>query len=509
MGHSWKEDRANTRIKTRFEEVRAVEIVDYKRDMSLESIPAKKAYRMDAAHLYIDIVNLDDILDCTSVEGETCHKRALRFLNQHYRAVHRIVQQTDAIRVDFHNQRLHAVVAKPYGEDSERARIAHAVAIARLVADVLAETGDDDEQIPNARVRVGIDSGLALVVNNGRRGGREPLFLGQPANHAAKCASAGTNEGIYLTNAARVVMGFPLLATGKDWTTALTRQQIDTCVEAAALSVSKEQIIKLWRDEQEETPIGSISFSRPTPPLSDLDFDSLSVSNTKRFEGISVYADIDGFSAYVDKYLKDNPEDLVRTLHVVRSELDAVTHEDFGGRRVRFIGDCVHGIILEGTAHITDLETSISTATLCAGALRSSFACAVAHLSDGGVDIDGLGLAIGFELGPVSLTRLGMKADKIRCAIGRAVLISEAEQQRCDGTQTAIGADAYMSASPAVREVFVASRLVNDLSYNAAVDQLYAADDRVAKAAYTEAMQVHAPAIVPSLGKPLRPHSVG
>lgn len=469
MGHSWKEDRANERIRTRFEEVRKVEIVDYKRDMSLESIPAKKAYRMDAAHLYIDIVNLDDTLANTSVEGDTCHKRTLRFLNQHYRAVHRIIQKTDARRVDFHNQRLHAVVAKPYGDDSERVRIFHAVAIAQLVADVLAETGDDDEKIPNAKVRVGIDSGRALVVNNGRRSGREPLFLGRPANHAAKCAGAGTTEGIYLTNAARAVIGFPVLATGKDRTTALTSEQIDACVKEADLGVSKEQIIKLWREEQNETPIGSISFSRPSPPLSDLDFDLLSASNTKRFEGVSVYADIDGFSAYVDRHLDHSPEDLVRTLHVMRSELDAVTHMDFGGRRVRFIGDCLHGILLEGTSHTTDVETSISTATLCVGALRSSFACAIAHLSAEGVDTDSLGLAIGFELGPLSVTRLGMKGDMLRCATGRAVLKSEEEQRRCGGTQTAIGAGAYRSAPSAVKEVFGPSRLAEGLSYNAAV----------------------------------------
>jgi len=507
MGYSWKEDRAKKRIETRYEEVREVEIVDYKRGMSLENIPAKKAYRMDAAHLYIDIVNLGDILACTTAEGDTCHKRTLRFLNQHYRAVHRIIQKTDAIRIDFHNQRLHAVVAKPYGEDSERDRIAHAVAIAQLVKDVLAETGDDDEQIPNAKVRVGIDSGRALVVNNGRRGGREPLFLGHPANHAAKCAGKETAEGIYLTNTARAVMDFPVLAAGKDWTTALTTDQIDTCVEEASLAVSKEQIIKLWREEQEETPIGSISFSRPTPPLSNLDFDLLSVSNTKRFEGISLYADIDGFSAYVDKHLDENPEDLVRTLHIVRSELDAVTHKDFGGRRVRFIGDCLHAIMLEGTAHTTDAETSISTATLCAGALRSSFACAIAHLINKGVDTDNLGLAIGFELGPLSITRLGMKGDMLRCATGRAVLNSEDEQRRCSGTETAIGAAAYGLAPRAVRTVFGSSRKADALDYDSAVIELAASGDPVAKDAQIEAYAATVPAVIPALHQPLRPHS--
>lgn len=507
MGHTWKEDRAKKRIKTRYEEVRDVEILEYKRDTSLQSIPTKRAYRIHAAHLYIDIVNLDEILGCTKDEGETCHKRTLRFLNQHYRAVHRILQQSDTMRVDFHNQRLHAVVAKPYGDAEERERIARAVAIAKLVSDVLAETGDDDELIPNAKVRVGIDSGLALAVNSGRRNGREPLFLGHPANHAAKCAGAGTTEGVYLTNAAREVMGFPVLAAEKDRTMALTREQIDTCVDEADLGISKEEIIALWQEEQDETPIGSIEFSRPTPPLADLDFDLLSPANSKRFEGISIYADIDGFSAFVDQHLDDNPENLVRTLHVVRSELDEVTHKDFGGRRVRFVGDCLHGLLLEGTAHSTDVEATISTAVHCAGALRSSFACAIDHLQSQGADTDDLGLAIGFEHGPLALSRLGMKGDRLRCAAGRAVLNSETEQRRCKGTETAIGLAAYEAGPDSVRSVFGASRKVSALDYDSAVEELAASGNKVAKAVQAEAYAATNPAIVPALAQPLRPHA--
>src|SRR5690606_12538409 len=103
---------------------------------------------------------------------------------------HRILAGVEAIEVDFHNQRLHAVVAKPYGDEARR--VHRAVAIAQLITDVLAETGEDgDDKIPAAAVRVGIDSGLALAVCNGRRGHTEPLFLGAPANLAAK-RSAGS-----------------------------------------------------------------------------------------------------------------------------------------------------------------------------------------------------------------------------------------------------------------------------------------------------------------------------
>ena len=57
------------------------------------------------------------------------------------------------------------MVAKPY--DSELKRIQRAVAIAQLIIDVLAQTGEDADH-PAAKVRVGIDTGKALAVNNGR-----------------------------------------------------------------------------------------------------------------------------------------------------------------------------------------------------------------------------------------------------------------------------------------------------------------------------------------------------
>lgn len=509
MAHNWNKDRTDKRLAARYKDVEAVEVRDYSREMSLDAIPVSKAYRINAAHVYIDILNVAEILDCTQLEGETCHKRTLRFLNQHYRAVHRILADTHAVRVDFHNQRLHAIVAKPYADADESKRIATAVAIAQLAIDILAETGNDDEQIASAKIRVGIDTGLALAVNNGRPGGREPLFLGAPANRAAHCASAGRTQGIFLTNTARAVMGFPVVTEGRDQFTALTSEQVAACVKEADLDVSKDSIIKEWRKELSENPIGSFELTRPTPPLSNLEFADLNASSTKHFEGVSVYADIDGFTNYVQRHLNENTEDLVRVLHVLRSELDAVIESDFGGRRVRFIGDCLHGVLLEGTSRATDAEATISTATLCAGALRSGFERALAFLEDRGVDVHALGLAIGFDFGPLSLTRLGMKGDKVRCSTGRAVGRSEDAQKGCTGKQSAIGEAAFKSASGAIKDLFGASRRISGLTYDTAVETLDATGDRIARAIYAEAVAQHMPAVAPSLSSPMRPHTAG
>ncbi|MFX5142111.1 transcriptional regulator, partial [Acinetobacter baumannii] len=76
--------------------------------------------------------------------------------------------------------------------------------------------------------------------------------------------------------------------------------------------------------------------------------------------------------AYVARNLENDPAAVVRALHVLRSELDCVLHSDFRGLKVRFIGDCVHGVLAEG-AKATDREATVSTAVLCAAAMRSSF----------------------------------------------------------------------------------------------------------------------------------------
>ncbi len=117
---SWKKKVASDRIQSRLEEVKSVIVKDYVRDTNLNNLPTSTAYRVSGVHIYVDILNLEEMLGTTNVEGETCHRRTLRFLNLHYRAVARILSDIDAIQVDFHNQRLHAVITKPYGNEQER-----------------------------------------------------------------------------------------------------------------------------------------------------------------------------------------------------------------------------------------------------------------------------------------------------------------------------------------------------------------------------------------------------
>lgn len=65
------------------------------------------------------------------------------------------------------------------------------------------------------------------------------------------------------------------------------------------------------------------------------------------------------------------------------------------------IGDCIHGILIEGTAATTDDAETAKNAMLCAAAMRS-FAVALKELEAEGIDVGNLGLAIGLEHGLVA-----------------------------------------------------------------------------------------------------------
>lgn len=506
MSKNWKHERAVEHINKKMSDIKTVTIKDYTRDMSLESIPTNVAYRVDGVHMYADIQNLDEMLETTQVEGTDCHKRTLRFLDQHYRAISRILNKADARRVDFHSQRLHSLFTKPYNSETDagKRRVQRAVATAQLIIDVLAKTGDSDENIPAAKVRIGIDTGLALAVNNGRNGYREPLFLGDPANHAAKLASNNSTRGIYLSNEARLAIG--LLEENSPQKKTLTIQEIKECQDAANLDVTADEIIEEWREDLKNNPIGGYQFTRQTPPLCDMNISALTPANSKRQEMVSMYADIDGFTAYVTENIDDNAEDVVRTLHVLRAEFERVVTSDFKGRRVRFIGDCIQALTCDGTAHNTDEQKSVSEATRLAGALRSSFDLAIERLNEEGYETGNLGLAIGFDLGPISITRLGKHGDRIRCAIGRKVLESEKHQFACNGTETAIGQAAYDASTDAVKSLFGRGRKAANLDYVEATEALAEKGDETAKEARSAAYS-NAPAVILADSREVRPYS--
>lgn len=466
MYYKWDKTRAEDHIDSLSAAVEEVTIKLYTKEKSLSKIKVNEAYEMNAVHLYVDILNLEGLLTTENgTESSTTHKRAIRFFDSHVRAIKFILDRTDSLFVDFHNQRLHAVIAKPYGEESEKARIERAIAIADLIIESVNQKReiDGDEAIEPAEIRIGIDSGLALAVNNGRKSNKEPLFLGDPANHAAKHA-CGEKTGIYLTNNARDIIGLAEAADSKK--VKLNSNEIQSCKDAADLELTCDDVMKEL--ENNDKKLSDFSFSRTTPPLKDLEFDDLYYKSAKHQQIVSIYADIDGFTNFVSVNMDtdEGKANIVRALHVLRSEMDASLTNDYKGRRVRFIGDCLHGLICEGSHVATDLNKSVDVATEAVAGIRSSFNMCLEKLNES-FNIDGLkslGLAIGYEIGDVSLTRVGKRDNTSRYAIGISTIESEEAQKVCMGNATKIGDEASKHLSEKYNALF-SNKVAKDLTF--------------------------------------------
>jgi hypothetical protein len=181
----------------------------------------------------------------------------------------------------------------------------------------------------------------------------------------------------------------------------------------------------------------------------------------------TVFADIDGYTAYIEAATRNLGQvaQAVRNLHIIRGELSAVVRDDFGGRKVRFIGDCIHAIVADGDARTTNEINTVTTSIHMAGGIRSSFEL-IKQILPG---ISDLGIAIGVDLGPTPVSRIGVRGDRsVRVSVSKSTLEAEERQSVSDGTTTAIGEQAFAAGNAALRSYF-RTRSVEHMTYDAAV----------------------------------------
>ncbi len=423
-------------------------------------VPPDTAILVEGVHVYIQMLDFGDAMTERERETEASHRRVLSMLHLNYAACDQVVEEFEAQRVDFHGARMHAVIISPPGPENAKERAERALAFADSAKRAIEEVGRTTENGRySTRIRVGLDSGSAVAVNSGTKDEREPLFLGAPANYAAKLAE-GDEEGIFMSNRVRRDLGMTQLVShdilfserhnaastiGSGNLTYIAKRLTDADVTKAALDARNKFALDIGTD-------ASFTFHRHTPPLKTIDFTLLMPSNSIRMSLMSIFGDIDGFTKYVDECIAQGRiGEMVSNLHVIRSELAATLSEDFDGRKVRFIGDCIHGLLAAGTAFETDAPASVVSAVKAAGGIRSSFELCQQEL-DG---IESLGIAIGLEFGETPITRIGIRGDRsVRCSVSRAVSKSEELQRDCTGEQTALGPNALSHAPAGVKRLF-------------------------------------------------------
>ncbi|KMO36534.1 guanylate cyclase [Methylobacterium variabile] len=429
------------------------------------ALPRDRAIVVDGVHVYAQLLDYHDQIQEQGHETEASHKRVLQFLHLHYSATDRVVEEFEAQRVDYHGPRLHAVLVTPTGD--ERQRVLRAVAFAVALKETIEAAGRNFGGARlRTRVRIGIDTGRAVAVSSGRGADLEPLFLGSPANYAAKLAE-GDRPGIYLSDRARTVLSEPTLGWAMERSVALAadRQygfanagygQAQSGFDPAPTQARVLAAVRALQSDLDlatlTSPEATFRFHRHEPPLKTIGFGELMPSRSIRMGLASVFADLSGFTAYVDACIQGGRvAEMTANLHVIRGELAACARDDFGARKVRFIGDCLHGLVAVGTRLATESTATVDAAVMLAGGLRSSFDLCRGMLPGLGT----MGIAIGSEYGETPISRIGIRGDRsVRCASSKAVSSSEAIQSDLNGRQTALGPVALANASPAVRRLF-------------------------------------------------------
>ncbi len=485
---AWNRDRAIGRIQKLQQSVPTVRTVDLAKELyptflsevragrrasadirpALYNISRNQAILVDGVHVYARLANYDDFRLEGRQETEQGHKRGLNFLHLHYAASDRIIEDFGAVRIDYHGGRMHCVVADPI--DDEQARVAKAIELAQRLIEFAAVA---DRDIANggyqARLKIGIDTGKCVAINSGSGHEQEPLFLGNAANYAAKLAE-GEGEGIFLSNRARQILGMGTYTSINDERSygidAEWRLRSSTLAkvrhpELAAVfdggSVAYDRLIKEWRSDLRDFSEyaggqSAFKFHEHSPPLRTIDFANLSPGNSIRMQLVSIFGDVSGYTAYIENAMRTGRVgEAVRAIHVIRGELHNVLKDDFSSRKVRYIGDCIHGLLAVGQANAIDLQRSSIDAVKCAAAMRSSFQLIQESLQN----IDSLGLAVGIEAGPTPVSRIGRRGEgSVRVASSSATIVSEAEQSDATGSQLAIGPVAYDALPMRIRNAF-------------------------------------------------------
>lgn len=438
-----------------------------------------KAVVVDTVQIYIGVTNYDDYRLEDKRETEASHDRAMRLLHLYYSAADRVFETSAAQRVDFHGGRVHAVVLERGSGGVSQETVAQAFA---FIEDFQRVADAANRELANnefaARFRFGVDVGTCVAINNGTGLEQEPMFLGGAANHAAKLAD-GAEPGIYVSDRVRHLLGLPELG---DLGGMFGLQETQLSMNAARRELEGElvfgvqdrqafidEVVGGWRDEIRRgefpdftTPV--FKFFYQQPPLSEIDYADLKPSRSIRMPVVSLFADLSGYTDYIDSAVQNGGiRDAVRALYVIRQEFQNVVEQDFGGRKVRFIGDCIQGVIAEGTKTETDSRASVSLGTQCAGGLHSSFGLCKTLLGN----LDDLGLAIGLELGFTPISRIGIRGERsVRVASSVATTVSERMQRECNNDEgLKLGPDALKVAPTALFDLMDENGYARELDY--------------------------------------------
>ncbi|HYO59720.1 hypothetical protein [Archangium sp.] len=420
---AWNRKLARERILKAYEEYKDLEVKPLTREMDLRNLARNQARIVTGVHLYLDPVNFFTHLK-EAREDKAKLKKLLRHIHVYQRLLSWVLEDYDGgQRVHFQGGRLHAVFYKPYDttdvSEPDVARLAAAVQFvsqARELAELLTvETGYLFE------LEAGLECGEAIATMNGRVRSSELLFIGSPANDAAKLLTG--KAGIrYGANAGQLRAKLP---------------------KPEPLPERYKNMVK---NDVAENPIERFDVFSPEVAL---DFDALGTRTADMQPGVTLYGDISGFTKHIAGLnTEDEKREALRAFHAARSEMHHVVVADYDGDFIQFQGDRIQGLFYAAKSSGRYASKVIEAAA----AMQDAFAICREVLPG----FAKLGMACGAAAGRVFVTQVGIKGDRELLVLGQSVVRASQLQDAMGAGLTAINARLWELLEKDIQERFKA-----------------------------------------------------
>lgn len=431
----WNTDTSRQRIARIAAAVPEIVISDLTRGMTLENVKLANPKRITGVHGYIALANeqrlVDDLL---SVDDHEPARRAARLLHLYQRATGRTADAFGAARVHFQGSRLHALTYRPFSDHAEIAArsVAMTLAVDLVIRRALNPALKDE---PDLKVAAGAAYGESLATMSGSRGDSELLFIGDPANDGAKAIDVGcrlrvTAELLDLLDCEDLGIEATEHSDGR-YALAMSQEAIEDLAERFGIDWTLDTATKKVNDDVEAITLNSVKISKA---IAEIVKDRLSLANCKLNQAMTVFGDLDGFTAVVAAAMGDDDRlsALVRDFHIVRAELRHVAVSDYSPTlRVQYQGDRIQ--LLRHLPHDDPAKRALQAVKIAA-AWNSS----LTHTLPEVVDLDDLGLATGIADGPTLISKLGTRGNRDVVTVGPGVRRAERIQRNLDSGEIGI-----------------------------------------------------------------------
>lgn len=448
----WDIERSRERIKKHLDGLGTIEIEKLVKEADLDSLLTETCCReIFGAHVYVPVSNFARL--ASQITTDTDYRRLIQALHIYQREVSRLVEDAesyDGVRVHFQGSKLHALFYRPIDDAKELST--RALLIQLIIRDFVHNVFNPVfPNFDNLVVSGGADIGSVIGTRNGPKADRELLFIGSAANRAAKIIRG---HG-YLRVSDRLYDVLPRTLQERCKVVADRGDYRIELVEGEALSELVEEHGHTWNPKQsaERVEADKIAF-----PLKDIeyssaveriDFDQLSIRNNKKADAASVFADVSGFTAYVESAGNRNEQRAaLRVFHAIRKELATVTKSDFSGVRVQFQGDRLQGLFhLPKDDHAAISQDAVESAAGLHASMELTLKEALPEASP-------LHLAIGIDRGATLASKLGTRGHRDRICLGHYVEEAAEHEERCNAGETGIGETIHKHLPKEVQDVF-------------------------------------------------------